>query len=142
MRPLFCAGGVLAVFMVAGLVAATAGASSQDEAPTIKKVMQTLHGKAKTSPLNTVKAALKGDSPDWAKVQKEAKVFASYGAALPKNDPPRGDKEAYEKLAKAYAVASESLETHAKKEDLQGSRDTLKKITSLCMPCHKDHRPN
>jgi cytochrome c556 len=132
---------VLAVFMAAALVAATAGASNQDETPTIKKVMQTLH-KGKTSPLNTVKAALKGDSPDWSKVQKEAKVFATFGAALPKNDPPRGDKEAYEKLAKAYALASESLETHAKKEDLQGSRDALKKISNLCMPCHKDHRPN
>jgi cytochrome c556 len=141
MRPLFCAGGLLAVLLMAGLVAAPAGTSSDDETPTIKKVMQTLH-KGKTSPLVTVKAALKGDSPDWTSVQKEAKVFATYGAALPKNDPPRGDKESYEKLAKAYALASESLESSAKKEDLKGSRDALKKISSLCMPCHKDHRPN
>ena len=76
MRPLFCAGGVLAVLVMAGLVAATAGPSSDDEI-TIKKVMQTLH-KGKSSPLNTVKTALKGDSPDWTKVQKEAKVFATY----------------------------------------------------------------
>ena len=120
MRPLFCAGGVLAVLLMAGLVAATAGPSSGDETPTIKKVMQTLH-KGKTSPLNTVKTALKGDSPDWSKVQKEAKIFATFGAALPKNDPPRGDKASYEKLAKAYASASEDLESSAKKEDLSGA---------------------
>jgi len=141
MRPLFCAGGVLAVLLMAGLVAATAGPASDDETPTIKKVMQTLH-KGKSSPLNTVKTALKGDSPDWTKVQKEAKVFATYGAALPKNDPPRGDKASYEKLAKGYASASEALESSAKKEDLSGARDALKKISTSCMTCHKDHRPN
>ena len=141
MRPLFCAGGVLAVFMVAGLVAATAGSSSDEETPSIKKVMQTLH-KGKTSPLNTVKTALKGDSPDWTKVQKEAKLFATYGAALPKNDPPRGDKESYEKLAKACASAGEALESSAKKEDLKGARDAFKEISNLCAACNKDHRPN
>jgi cytochrome c556 len=141
MRPLFCAGGVLAVFMAAALVAATAGASNQDETPTIKKVMQTLH-KGKTAPLNTVKAALKGDSPDWTKVQKEAKVFATYGAALPKNDPPRGEKATFEKLAKAYATAAETLESSATKEDLKGSRDAFNKISTSCAACHKAHRPN
>jgi cytochrome c556 len=141
MRPLFCAGGVLAVLLMAGLVAATAGPSSDGETPTIKKVMQTLH-KGKTSPLNTVKTALKGDSPDWSKVQKEAKIFATYGSALPKNDPPRGDKASYEKLAKAYASASEDLESSAKKEDLPGARDAFKKISTSCTVCHKDHRPN
>jgi cytochrome c556 len=141
MRPLFCAGGVLGVFLMAGLVAVTAGASSDDETPSIKKVMQTLH-KGKTSPLNTVKAALKTESPDWTKVQKEAKLFATYGAALPKNDPPLGDKASFEKLAKAYASSAEALESSAKKEDLKGSRDAFKKISNLCMPCHKDHRPN
>ena len=141
MRSLFCAGGVLGVFLMAGLVAATAGSSSDEETPTIKKVMQTLH-KGKTSPLNTVKTALKGESPDWTKVQKEAKVFATYGAALPKNDPPRGDKASFEKLAKAYASSAEALDSSAKKEDLKGSRDAFNKISTSCTACHKDHRPN
>jgi cytochrome c556 len=141
MRSLYCASGVLAVLLLAGLVAATAGPSSDDETPTIKKVMQTLH-KGKTSPLSTVKAALKGDSPDWTKVQKEAKIFATFGAALPKNDPPQGDKASYEKLAKAYASAAEALESSAKKEDLKGAREALKKISNSCAVCHKDHRPS
>jgi cytochrome c556 len=141
MRSLFCAGGVLAVLLMVGLVAAPAGTSSDEETPTIKKVMQTLH-KGKTSPLNTVKAALKGDSPDWTNVQKEAKVFVTYGAALPKNDPPRGEKASFEKLAKAYASAAETLESSATKEDLKGSRDAFNKISTSCAACHKAHRPN
>ena len=77
---------MLAVLLMAGLVAATAGPSSGDETPTIKKVMQTLH-KGKTSPLNTVKTALKGDSPDWSKVQKEAKIFATFGGSVAEERP-------------------------------------------------------
>ena len=132
MRPLLCAAGVLAVLLMAGLVSGPAGASSDDETPTIKKVMKKLH-KGKTAPLNTVKAALKGDSPDWAEVQKEAKIFATLGAALPKNDPPRGEKESYEKLAKAYASAGQELwKVGGRKKILTGHRATpSRKITNL-----------
>jgi cytochrome c556 len=141
MRPLFCVAGVLAVLLMAGLVSGPAGATSDDETPSIKKVMSKLH-KGKTAPLSVLKTALKGESPDWTKVQKEAKTYATYSAAMPKNDPPRGDKASYETLAKALASAGKSLEESAEKEELKGSRDALKKITSSCMPCHKDHRPN
>ncbi len=141
MRPLFCVVGVLMVLLMAALVSGPVGASSDNETPSIKKVMKTLHN-GKNAPINKLKAALKGDSPDWAAVQKEAKLFATFGAALPKNDPPRGGKASYEKLAKAYASAAESLGESAEKEDLKGSRDAFKKISTSCMPCHKSHRPN
>jgi hypothetical protein len=139
MKSLVCGAGVLMVLLMAGLVSSLASPSSDDETPTIKKVMDTLH-KGKNAPLNTVKAALKGDSPDWTAIQKEAKLFRKFGAALPKNDPPRGDKESFEKLAKAYASAAKSFEESAEKEDLKGARDALKKITSSCMPCHTSHK--
>ena len=43
----------------------------------------------------------------------------------------------YEKLAQAYASAAKALEESAEKEDLKGSRDAFKKITTSCMPCHQ-----
>jgi cytochrome c556 len=141
MKPAFCAAGVLVILLVAGLAAGPVGASSDDETDSIKKVMDVLH-KGARSPLNTVKGALKGNSPDWSAIQKQAKLFARYGASLPKNDPPRGDKESFEKLANAYASAAKAFAASAEKEDLQGSRDAFKKISTSCMPCHKSHRPN
>jgi cytochrome c556 len=141
MRPLFCVAGVFAVLIMAGLVSGPAGATSDDETPSIKKVMSKLH-KGKTAPLSVLKTALKGESPDWTTVQKEAKTYATYSAAMPKNDPPRGEKESYETLAKAYASAGKSLEESAEKEELKGSRDALKTITNSCMACHKNHRPS
>ena len=53
-------------------------------------------------PLAKLKKALKAESPDWSDVQKLTKDFEKYGAFLEKNDPPRGEKADFEKLAKAY----------------------------------------
>lgn len=139
MRSVFCAMGALLLLIGAGLVSGPAGASSDEEVPTIKKVMKKLN-QGKNAPIAKVKAALKGGSPSWADVQKEAKVIATLSAALPKNDPPRGEKEGYDKLAHAFASAAKSLEESAEKEDLRGSRDALKKITTSCMPCHQSHK--
>jgi len=141
MRLFYCAASVLVVLLVGGLVCGGAGAASQDETPSIKKVMDTLH-KGARSPLNTVKAALKANSPDWAEIKKLAKEFETYGAALPKNDPPKGDKEAFLKLAKAYASNAKALNESAGKEDLKGARAAFQNITKACAVCHKSHRPS
>jgi cytochrome c556 len=141
MRRLLCSLSVVAALLVAALAAGPAGAQGDGETPSIKKIMKTLHGGQK-APLNTLKTALKSNSPDWAKVQKEAKIFAELGPSLPKNDPPRGDKGSFEKLAKAYVANTKALEEAADKEDLKGARDALKKITTSCSACHKSHKGN
>ena len=84
---------------------------------------------------------LKGNSPDWEEIQKQAKLFKKYGEALPKSDPPRGKKDAYEKLAKAYAASAKSFDEAAERENLKGARDAFKKISGSCTTCHKSHRP-
>jgi cytochrome c556 len=143
MRPLFCAASLLAFVALAFLASGGAGASIDDdeETPSIKTVMEKLH-KGKNAPLKSVQTALKSDSPDWEEIQKQAKLFKKYGDALPKNDPPKGKKEAYAKLAKAYASNAKSLEEAAEKENLKGTRDAFKKISGSCAACHKSHRPS
>jgi cytochrome c556 len=141
MKWLICTASLLSVLAVASLAANPAGAAGDDETPSIKKVMETLH-KGKNSPLNSVKAALKSSPPDWVEIQKQAKEFATYGEALPKNDPPKGKKAAYEKLAKAYASNAKTLKEAAEKEDLKGAKAAFGKISTSCTQCHKSHRPN
>jgi len=138
MKPLFCVAGVAAVLVLAGLVSGPAAATNDDETPSIKKIMAKLHGKKAALP--SIKAALKSDSPNWEKVQKDAKIYAEYSALLAKNDPPRGDKADYDKLAESLASAGKSLEKAADKEELKGSRDALKKIGASCKPCHDSHK--
>ncbi len=141
MKVLICAASVLMVLAMAGLMAGPAGASSDDETPSIKKIMETLH-KGQKSPLNTVKAALKKAQPDWTEIQKQASEFATYGESLPKNDPPKGKKAAYEKLANAYASNAKALKESADKEDLKATKAAFGKISSSCTACHKSHRGN
>ena len=78
-----------------------------------------------------MQAQLKGDSPDWAKVETEAKIIEKFGAFLPKTEPPKGDKASYEKLAKAYEKNAKALEEAAEKEDLAKARDATKKLGEL-----------
>ena len=139
MRALLCATSVLVMLLIAGLVTGPAGAQDDEKVPSVKKIMGVLHKGAKGH-LNKVKAALKGDSPDWAEVLKDAKAIAKNGAYLAKNDPPKGDKENWEKLAKAYASSGKALEEAAEKEDLAKAKAATKKLSTSCKTCHDAHK--
>ena len=139
MRSLICVASLLTVLAVAGFVSQTA--ASDDETPSIEKIMETLH-KGKMAPVNVVKAELKNESPDWAKVEKEAKIIEKFGAFLAKNDPPRGEKSSYEKLAKAYESHAKALVKAAGRENLKGAREAMKKIGASCKACHTAHKEN
>ena len=139
MRALLCATSVLVLLLIAGLVSGPAGAQDEEKVPSVKKIMGVIHKGAK-SHLSKAKTALKSDSPDWAEVLKDAKAIAKNGAYLAKNDPPRGDKEDWEKLAKAYASTAKTLEEAAEKEDLTKARAATKKLSASCKTCHEAHK--
>ncbi len=138
MRSLICVASVLCFLGVAGWLSHTAGATNQDDIPTIEKIMKTLHGKKGN--LKAAQAEVKRESPDWAKVEKEAKVIVKYAGYLSKNDPPRGEKSSFEKLAKSYESHAKALEKAAKKEDLKGAREATKKLGASCKACHTAHK--
>jgi cytochrome c556 len=138
MRSLICAASVLGFLGVAGWLSHTAGAANQDEIPSIEKIMKTLHGKK--GHLKAVQAELKRQSPDWPKVDKEAKTIVKFGGFLTKNDPPRGEKSSFEKLAKSYETHAKFLEKAAEKENLKGAREAMKKLGNTCKACHDAHK--
>ena len=118
-----------------------AGRAQDDEkVPPVKKIMDVLHKGAK-SHLSKAKTALKGDSPDWARSRwKMHKRLRSTGRIWPKNDPERGDKADWEKLAKAYASTAKTLKAAAEKEKLAKARAATKKLSSSCKACHDAHK--
>jgi Cytochrome C' len=105
----------------------------------IKEVMDKLH-KGGTAPLAKLKTALKAESPDWSKVQELTKEFVKFGALLEKNEPPRGDKADFEKLAKAYFINAKALDDAAKAEDKAKAQSALNKIGASCKICHTSHK--
>jgi cytochrome c556 len=138
MRVLLCAASVLVLLLIVSLVPGPAGAQDDEKVPPVKKIMSVLHGKKGV--LKKAGAALKGDSPDWAVVKKDAKEIAKYGAYLAKNDPEKGDKESWEKLAKGYASTAKKLEEAAEEEDLPKARAATKKLSTSCKTCHDAHK--
>ena len=68
-------------------------------------------------------------------------VGAELGSALPKNDPPKGDKESWKKLAEAYSSQCKALNEAAEKKDLVGAKHAFGKHRTACMSCHRAHRP-
>ena len=131
MRSLICAASLLGFLAVIAWTSHPASAQDDDEMPTIKQIMAKLHKGAK-APLKTVQTQLKGDSPDWSKVETEAKIIEKFGAFLPKAEPPKGEKASYEKLAKAYEKNAKALKEAAEKEDLTKARDATKGLGKSC----------
>src|SRR5271155_4852558 len=107
MRVVLCAMSGLVLLLVVSFVPGPAGAQDDEKVPSVKKIMDVLHKGGKAH-LSKAKAALKGDSPDWAEVLKDAKAIHKYGGYLSKNEPPRGDKESWEKLPKSYASTAKT----------------------------------
>jgi cytochrome c556 len=138
MRALFCAASLLGLLTAFAWTSSPAGAQD-DEKPTIKQIMAKLHKGAK-APLKAVQAELKGGSPDWTKIETEAKVIEKFGAYLPKAEAPKGEQAAYEKLAKAYATNAKTLHKAAEDQDLAKAKDATKKLGGSCKACHDEHK--
>lgn len=136
MKKLACVASVLAV-----VAASSLAATDEQETPTIKEVMQKLH-KGANSPLAKLKTALKADTPDWTSIQSLTKDFEKLGASLARNDPPKGEKADFKKLADDYYKNAKALNGAAKEENKADAQAAFKKVSSSCAACHKAHKPD
>ena len=139
MRPLFCAASVLAFVAIACLAAGSAGASDDDEeTPSIKTVMEKLHKGAK-SPLNTVKAALKGKfsglggHPETGEVVQEVRRSTAEERPAPRQE--GSVREAGQGVCRQCQVVRRSRRA---REPQRRSR-RLQEDHGSCTACHKSH---
>ena len=114
-------------------------AGADDASPSIKQIMTKLH-KGANSPIATVKAQLKAQDTDWKKVQNASKDFVILGAGLAKQDPPKGEKANWTKLADNYFQDSKALDDAAKAENKPECQAALKKLGASCKSCHEAHK--
>ncbi len=130
--------GALAL-IVAVVLVSVPGTDAKD--PTIKEIMGKLH-KGANAPIGLLKKDLQEDDPDWPEIQKTTKEFVTLGAALGKNDPPKGDADSWKKLTKQYFDNAKILDDAAKKKDKSGALSAQAKLAGSCLACHKAHRPS
>ncbi len=138
MRSLICAASVLGLLTAMVLTSRPAGAKD-DEKPSTEHIMKKLY-KGKKATFAEIKAQLKGESPDWKKVEADAKTMEKYLGFLSKGKAPRGDQAHFEKLASAHLNDATALDHAAGEKDLEQARAAVKKIGGSCKSCHQAHR--
>ena len=131
---------IAAGLVVSATVVLTAVAQD-DKLPTVKVIMKKLHG-GKTALKSKVAAQLKPAEPNWESLQKSTKEYEDLGAALAKNEPSKGDKGSWDKLAGSFAKASKTLNTAATDKDKPGAQAAFKSLTAgtSCKACHEAHK--
>ncbi len=127
--------GLLGLAMVAGL-----GAAQKDKVPGVDEIMDKAHHSKKGLKVQIDQEAKK-PKPDWDAIQKKSKEYAEVLAFLPKNDPPKGDKKSWEKLAKDFLEDAKALDEAAKKKNAKGLVEASKKLGGKCDACHDAHQP-
>jgi hypothetical protein len=83
---------------------------------------------------------LREEDPNWDAVKKDAKEVARLGGMLGKTDPPKGEKDSWQTLTKAYAENTKALETAAGKMDKTAAKAASEKIGKSCETCHMAHK--
>lgn len=124
-----------------GLTALTLGpAAAQDEkTPTIKEAMDKLH-KGGNSLLASIGKQFNAQPTPWTRIQKSTKDVVILGAALAKNEPPRGDKESWQRLANAYFTNAKAMDDAAQAQDLAQTKAARGRLARSCKACHDAHK--
>ncbi len=104
--------------------------------PTIKEVMKKVPGK--NGLCAKCVAASKGEK--WDEATKIGTELKTYGEAMTKATPKKGDKESWEKHAKGFSEVMTEIAAAADKKDADGVAAGFKKFGGLCMDCHKSHK--
>ncbi len=132
-------GAALAAVLMGLAVSWTQSSAEDDKEPSIKAIMTKAH-KGGDSLIATVGKDLKAADPDWVDVQSKTKELVKLGSALGKNEPPKGEKESWEKLTKSYVDTAKQLDKAAQAKEKDKAVAAHTKLTKMCMTCHKAHK--
>lgn len=125
--------------LLAVLALVTGPAVAQKE-PSIKEIMTKAH-KGGNSIIASVGKELRGDEPDWADIQSQSKELVKLGTSLGKNEPPRGDRQSWDKLTKDYLKNAKALNAAAQNKDKAAAMAAHRRLGESCKNCHKAHKP-
>jgi cytochrome c556 len=99
-------------------------------------IMKKINGKGKGA-YSKANVAVKAEK--WDDAAKEIEAL-KHGEDLVKNKPNKGDKESWEKLAKAYGTSTAALVSAIEKKDKAAFEKNAKAIGGSCKTCHDAHK--
>ena len=119
--------------------AVTVGAF-EDETPKTEDIMKAVFKKGTGKFSSVLKKQVESTPIKWQEIQETTKEIAKLGADLEKNEPEKGSKESFKKLAVKFGENTKHLHEAAESEDLAKVKAAQKTILGSCMECHKSHR--
>ena len=130
------------VVLTVALISAGAVAvgSFDDETYDNETVMKTLFNKKSGKFSSDLKKQIEASPTNWEELQKTTEEIAKYGKALGKNEPEKGSKDSFKKLAGKLGENTKSLHEAAEAKDLGKVQATQKTIQASCKACHSAHR--
>jgi hypothetical protein len=132
---------VLGVLAVPGVLALRASPAGAEGGTSIKAIMKELNG-GPTALSGAISQELRGEDTDWASVKKLSGQVVADTEALRKLEPPRGDKDSWDRLTKSYAGDAKALADAAGKEEKASAKAAQARLTDMktCASCHGAHR--
>jgi cytochrome c556 len=113
---------------------------SEAKLPTVKEIMQKLHG-GRDGLRTKLSKDLRAEKPDWKVIQKDTQEIVKFAEALGKNEPPQGERQSWDKLTGQYVASAKAMDAAAEKQDPAAIKTAYAKMGSSCTNCHNAHRP-
>jgi cytochrome c556 len=113
---------------------------TKEKTPSVKEIMQKLHG-GRDGLRTKLNKEMRASKPDWEQIERETKEFVKFAEALGKNNPPRGDRQSWDRLTGLYVASAKDMDTAAEKHDVAGFKAAFNKMGGSCLNCHNAHRP-
>lgn len=89
---------------------------------------------------NVIGRELNEETPPWGEIQPQTKEYVQLAGSMGKYDPPKGDKESWQKMTSAFTQSATDLERAAAAKDTQGAKAAHTALTKSCQSCHQAHR--
>ncbi len=119
---------------------AVAVGAFEDETYDNETVMKTLFNKKSGKFSTDLKKQIEASPTNWEALQKTTEEIAKYGKALGNNEPEKGSKDSFKKLAGKLGENTKALDDAADAKDLDKVKASKKTIEASCKACHSAHR--
>lgn len=89
---------------------------------------------------NVIGRELNESTPPWDAIQPQTKEFVQLASSMSKYDPPKGEKDSWQKKTAEFAKSATDLDQAAKAKNIDAARAAHHALGESCKSCHQAHR--
>ncbi len=106
----------------------------------IRTLMMKINDRNPNGLTKAIARGLESQQPDWPTLEKQAGEFVQVTTELAKYDPPRGSKESWDNLTRAFHESATELDQAVRAKKRDEAVAASGELSNSCMGCHREHR--